>query len=105
MNVTPNEKSKQVIENYQRDEKMMILIYAQWCMNHGIDAWELYTEAYPEQKANDALQEALELTVPQNEAMEIADETLLQALQLFGNEDLAFAVQKKMEQRKGEHSN
>lgn len=80
---------EQIIEKYQNDEKMMILIFAQWCINHELDPVELYQMAYPGQMKNHALEEAMELTVPKNEAEDISNETVLNVLQLFGNDDLA----------------
>ncbi|MBP2079372.1 hypothetical protein J2Z64_003670 [Oceanobacillus polygoni] len=94
-----NEKEKQVIENYQNDEKMMILIYSQWCINNGLDPVELYEKAYPGQLKNNALKEVMEETVPAKESAEIADQTVLNVLQLFGNDDLAFIVQEHIEKR------
>src|SRR5690625_1169835 len=46
---------ERVIENYQKDEQMMILIFAQWCVNNEVDANELYKRAYPEQASNQLL--------------------------------------------------
>lgn len=90
------EMQDQIIQNYQRDEHMMILVFAQWCVNHDLDPAELYMRAYPQQGANHALQHAIDLTVPKHEAGEIADETLLGVLSLFGNEDLAFVVNEEI---------
>ncbi len=86
------ELEEKIIQHYQGEEKMMILVFAQWCINHDLDPKEIYFRAYPNQTANDALIEALDLTVPKEEAGEIADETLLGVLSLFGNDDLAFVV-------------
>lgn len=88
---------QQIIENYQNDEKMMILVYAQWCINNNLDPITLYEEAYPNQLKNSALTEALELTVAKEESELIANETLLQILQVYGNDDLAFIVQEKID--------
>ncbi|PAV30635.1 hypothetical protein CIL05_05910 [Virgibacillus profundi] len=93
------EMEKQVIENYQNDERMMVLIYAQWCINNDLDPTTLYEKAYPGQSKNDTLTEALELTVPKKESDEIPDQTVLHVLQLFGNDDLAFVVQEMIENR------
>ncbi|MFN7250300.1 MAG: hypothetical protein ACK4M9_05840 [Anaerobacillus sp.] len=79
-----------VVENYQRDEEMMILIFAQWCINHDLNPVEIYERAYPQQKANDALKNAMENTVPKEESNYIPTETLLAVLSMFGNEELAF---------------
>lgn len=99
MKLDKKELEQRVIENYQNDEKMMILIYAQWCINHDLDPKEMYEKAYPNQMKNDALTEALELTVSKQEADEIDDQTLLNVLQLFGNDDLAFIVQEEIMKR------
>src|SRR5699024_11275947 len=56
-----------------------------------------YTRAYPDQIKNNALREALELTVTKEESEHIPDETVLQVLQVFGNDDLAFIVQRSEE--------
>ncbi|AZB43133.1 hypothetical protein CEF21_12915 [Bacillus sp. FJAT-42376] len=90
----------QIIQTYQKDEKMMILVFAQWCINHDIDPEQLYLTAYPQQESNQALKEALELTVSKEEAGFIPDDTLLGVLSMFGNEDLAFAVTEEISKRK-----
>lgn len=46
---------KQLAEAYERDENMMILVFAQWCVNHDLDPMELYAKAYPQQKLNESL--------------------------------------------------
>ncbi|MBB6445282.1 hypothetical protein [Bacillus benzoevorans] len=89
-----------IIANYQRDEKMMILVFAQWCINRDLNPEEVYLRAYPAQSKNPALKEAIELTVPKEEAGEIRNETLLGVLSLFGNDDLAFVVSEEMQKRK-----
>lgn len=86
------ETEELIIQNYQRDEQVMILVFAQWCVNHELDPVELYKRAYPQQDANVALRQAIELTVSRDESDYIASETLLNVLSLFGNEDLAFIV-------------
>lgn len=93
------ELEEQVIQNYQRDEGMMILIFAQWCVNHGLDAQEVYRKAYPNQRDNPLLQQMIELSVPIEESEEIPDATLLGVLSLFGNDDLAFVVSEEIEKR------
>lgn len=90
---------EQMIENYKREEHMMILVFAQWCINHDLDPAALYHSAYPDQPNNAALQQALDLTVPKDEAGEVADATLLGILSLFGNEELAFVVTQEIEKR------
>ncbi len=88
-----------MIESYQKDERMMILIFSQWCINNGLDPEKLYVEAYPHQEKNNTMTEVLELTVPAHESEEIPDQTVLNVLQLFGNDDLAFVVQEYIEKQ------
>ena len=94
------ELEEKIIQHYQGEEKMMILIFAQWCINHALDPEELYLLAYPNQSANIALKEAMELVVPKEESGEIADETLLGVLSLFGNDELAFIVTEEIKKMK-----
>ncbi|TKI58812.1 hypothetical protein E8L90_27350 [Brevibacillus antibioticus] len=88
----------QVIQAYQRDEGMMILVFAQWCVNHGLDARELYRRAYPAQGENTLLAQMLDNTVPKEEAEDIPDATLLAVLSMFGNDDLAFVVSETIDE-------
>jgi hypothetical protein len=90
---------QKIIQNYQKDEQMMILVFAQWCVNHNLDPQTLYVKAYPDQAKNPALQQSIDLTVPKVESEEIADQTLLGVLSLFGNDDLAFVVNEEIEKR------
>ncbi|ACT01937.1 hypothetical protein [Paenibacillus sp. JDR-2] len=88
-----------IIERYKQDEDTMILVFAQWCVNHGLDAVELYSRAYPQQGGNPRLLEAIPLTAPKEEAGDIDDATVLQVLSLFGNEELAFVVSEEIDRR------
>ncbi|GGG79533.1 hypothetical protein [Paenibacillus radicis (ex Gao et al. 2016)] len=94
-----NERDQFIIDAYRRDEQTMILVFAQWCVNHGLEAAELYARAYPRQPDNAALQEALALTAPREEAGDIDDDTVLQVLSLFDNEELAFIVTEEISAR------
>ncbi|MBN3526908.1 hypothetical protein [Paenibacillus apiarius] len=94
------EIEEQIIQNYQQDEQMMILVFAQWCINHDLDPAELYHRAYPKQGDNRKLQEAIALTVAKEEAGDIPGDTLLGVLSLFGNEDLAFVVTEEIDKLK-----
>ena len=89
------DREKFIIEQYQNDEEMMILIFAQWCVNHNIDAISLYKKAYPGQLENKALLKAVEKTVPKEKSEPISVEIVQQILQIFGNDDLAFEIQKE----------
>ncbi|WP_216829594.1 hypothetical protein [Alkalihalobacterium elongatum] len=90
---------EQIIQNFQQDEQMMVLVFAQWCINHDLYPEELYLRAYPNQLSNPALQQALSLTVSKEEAGPIPDNTVLGVLSLFGNDDLAFIVAEEIAKR------
>ena len=90
---------EQVIQSYRQDEDMMILVFAQWCINNNLDPEELYNEAYPHQEHNERLIKVLELTVSKEEAGDILDETVLGVLSLFGNDDLAYVVTEAITKR------
>ncbi|MBH0231407.1 hypothetical protein [Halobacillus yeomjeoni] len=92
-------REEEVIKNYQKGEKMMILLFAQWCINHELDPVDIYKEAYPHQGENKELIDALELTVTKEESDPIDSETLLEALSLYGNDDLAFVVSEYISQK------
>ncbi len=93
------ETQEKIVEVYRQEEDMMILVYAQWCINNDLDPVELYSKAYPEQVANERLARGLELTVPKEEAGDITDDTLLGVLTMFGNEDLGMVVAEAIELR------
>ena len=88
----PRHQDDYVIERYLQDEKTMILLFAQWCVNNDLDPLELYEKAYPDQPKNKALVEALNHTVDKGEAGSIAKESVISLLEMFGNVDLAFQV-------------
>jgi len=90
--VAKKDLKEKVIQRYQNDEKMMVLVFAQWCVNHGLDPEELYRRAYPRQEKNLLLKKAIERTLPKEEAGDISNDTVLNVLSLFGNGDLAFVV-------------
>ena len=87
---------EQVIAKYKHDEKVMIQLFVQWCINHKVDPNELYARAYPEQQKNLSLQEVLK-EMDGAEVMEIGNETMLDVLQLFGNFDLAFILSEEID--------
>ena len=87
-----------VISQYQEDENVMIQLFASWCANHQLDALTLYTQAYPEQEKNVLLEKAVEEM--DKDSLSVETETLLNVLQLFGNEDLAFVVSEEADKLK-----
>lgn len=89
-----------IINSYKEDEQMMILVFAQWCVNHDLDPIETYHLAYPGQSSNYELKQAVALTVSKEEAGDISDDTLLGVLSMFGNDDLSFVVTELIQKRK-----
>lgn len=88
---------QKVTEIYKQDTNAMVLVFAQWCINHGLDPVSVYEEAYPEQTIPVELKSMLALTVPKEEAGDIALEMLMNVLLAFDNERLAAVVQQKAE--------
>ncbi|MDC3425173.1 hypothetical protein NC797_11730 [Aquibacillus sp. 3ASR75-11] len=93
------EKEQYILDNYKKDENTMILVFSQWCVNNDLDPRELYKQAYPDQGKNQQLGEAFELTIPKNESDEIPVQTVLDVLQLFENDHLAFVVAEEYEKK------
>lgn len=84
-----------IIKKYQQDEETMVRVFAQWCINHKIDPLALYAAAYPHQPQNELLKDTVEETEPFE--FDVGGDVLLEVLQSFGNDDLAFEVAKEME--------
>ena len=80
-----------IIQKYQEDEQVMIQLFVQWCQNHKIDPFALYQKAYPSQGPNEAIKTIIDSNEPIME-LDIDSGTLIEVLQLFGNDDLAFVV-------------
>ncbi len=87
---------EQVIQKYQEDEQLMIRLFVQWCTNHQLDPQALYKRAYPNQQVNVAMQNIIEQADAEDD-INIDNETMLDVLQLFGNDDLAFIVADEIE--------
>lgn len=81
----------QIIQKYKEDETLMVRLFVQWCANHDLDPQLLYKKAYPDQAANTVLKEVME-DDDGFEELHIDNETMLDVLQMFGNEDLAFVL-------------
>ncbi|WP_152396558.1 hypothetical protein [Paenibacillus guangzhouensis] len=86
------EMERQMVEQFERDERMMILVFAQWCINHDLDPVALYTRAYPQQADNVELREALKIAVPKEEAGPIGEHIVLGMLAAYNNDELAAVV-------------
>ena len=88
--------NEQIIQKYKDDETLMVRLFVQWCANHKLDPHALYKKAYPQQGTNPALTQVIK----DDEGFEdlyIDNETMLDVLQLFGNDDLAFVVSDEMQ--------
>ncbi|MET0787345.1 MAG: hypothetical protein ABWY25_11640 [Paenisporosarcina sp.] len=83
-----------IIQKYQEDEQIMIQLFVQWCQNHELNPYTLYQKAYPSQAVN----EAMKVVIDTNEHLDldIDSSTLIEVLQLFGNDDLAFVVSEEV---------
>ncbi len=84
-----------IIKKYQQDEATMIQLFVTWSLQNELDPVQLYQRAYPAQSKNEALVRAVEEADPTE--FEISNETLLDVLQLFGNDDLAFVASEEIE--------
>ncbi|MBE1554291.1 hypothetical protein [Sporosarcina limicola] len=82
---------EQVIQKYQEDEQLMIRLFVQWCKNNQLNPIELYSRAYPEQLENLTMKKVMEDAEFEDE-IDIDNEMMLDVLQLFGNDDLAFVL-------------
>ncbi|VDG97000.1 Uncharacterised protein [Lysinibacillus sphaericus] len=90
---------QQVIQKYKEDETLMVRLFVQWCANHDLDPQTLYQKAYPAQPLNVLLKEVLESDDGFDE-LHINNETMLDVLQMFGNDDLAFVVADEIQRLK-----
>ena len=82
---------EQVIQKYKDDETVMVRLFVQWCSNNNLDPFRLYRIAYPAQEVNSLLQEVIESDDGFDD-LNIDNEMMLDVLQMFGNDDLAFVV-------------
>lgn len=90
-----SEMMQRVIEQYQQDEGTMIRLFVKWCLANDLDPNAVYAAAYPEQQRNAALADAIK--EDDGEPVEIGSSTMIELLQLFGNDDLAIAVSTEAE--------
>ena len=93
-------RDEYIIKKYQQDENTMIRLFVHWCFNHQLDPLALYTRAYPQQPKNEALLLAAEEAKADPEEIEVGTATMLEVLQIFGNDDLAFVVAEEAEKSK-----
>lgn len=89
-------REEYIIKKYQQDENTMIQLFVHWCEARHLDPIALYQQAYPQQGKNPALLLAVEEAAAEPEEIEVGDGTMLEILQMFGNDDLAFAVSEEI---------
>ncbi|MGE6368150.1 hypothetical protein ACQKDB_03380 [Planococcus kocurii] len=88
-------RDEYIIKKYQQDEQIMVQIFVQWCINYQLNPAELYQRAYPQQLQSSVLTAAIDQA--DGEELDLSHETLLDVLQMFGNDDLAFVVSEEIE--------
>ncbi|MDN7228940.1 hypothetical protein QWY15_16835 [Planococcus sp. N064] len=93
-------RDEYIIKKYQQDEDTMIRLFVHWCLNHDLDPVALYTRAYPHQPTNEALLNVVKETKTDPAEIEVGTATMLEVLQIFGNDDLAFVVAEEAEKSK-----
>lgn len=89
-------REEYIIKKYQQDENTMIQLFVHWCTTRQLDPVELYQKAYPHQGKNPALLLAIDEIAAEPNDIEVGDDTMLEILQLFGNDDLAFIVSEEI---------
>lgn len=82
---------EQIIKKYEDDERTMIHLFIEWCRQHQLDAHEVYHQAYPDQAENPVMAEII-ADIAEQAPIKIPTNTLLEVLQVFGNDELAFVV-------------
>lgn len=86
-----------IIQKYQDEERTMVHLFIEWCRNHDYDPHKIYHRAYPEQAKNPILTEILQ-ELDDQKPIHIPNRTLLEILQMFGNDELAFVITDLIEQ-------
>lgn len=80
-----------IIKKYQDEERTMVHLFIEWCREHEQNPQTVYQIAYPEQGENPIIKELVE-ELSEHEPLHIPTQSLLEVLQLFGNDELAFVI-------------
>lgn len=88
-----------IIQKYQDEEKTMVHLFVEWCRAHEYDPHTIYHTAYPEQGENPILSEIYK-ELQDQKPLHIQTDTLLNVLQIFGNDELAFVITELIEKYK-----
>lgn len=86
-----------IIKKYQDEERTMVHLFIEWCREHQHNPHIVYQLAYPNQPENPIISELM-AELNDQEPLHIPNDTLLEVLQLFGNDDLAFVIAELIEQ-------
>lgn len=89
-------REEYIIKKYQQDENTMIHLFVHWCAARQLEPVALYQKAYPHQEKNPALLLAIEELATEPDGIEVGDSTMLEILQIFGNDDLAFVISEEI---------
>lgn len=87
-----------IIKKYQDEERMMVHLFIEWCCENKLDPHTIYQLAYPNQEKNPVITELMENLTDQ-QPLHIPNETLLDILQVFGNDELAFVIADLLESK------
>jgi len=98
MRMNRTEREQFIIDNYQAGEDEMIALFVEWCHNHDFDPLKMYREAYAEQELPERL---VEINKQRRDVGEIETALLLEVLQMYGNDTLAFVVSNYAEKIEG----
>lgn len=85
-----------IIKKYQDEERTMVHLFIEWCRENEHDPHAVYQLAYPEQVENPMIKELIE-EIGEQEPLHIPNHTLLEVLQMFGNDELAFVITELIE--------
>lgn len=85
-----------IIQKYQDEERTMVHLFIEWCRENEHDPHAVYHLAYPEQQENAIIIELMK-ELSEQEPLHIPNHTLLEVLQMFGNDELAFVITELIE--------
>ena len=93
---------EQVIQKYQQDEQLMIRLFVQWCANNEVGSPRVIQTCISKATRKCHHEENHRRSRSEDD-IDIDNETMLDVLQLFGNEDLAFIVADEIERLSKKH--
>ncbi len=97
--MNPKQLQEFIIQKYQDEERTMVHFFIEWCREHQHNSHEVYQLAYPNQPENPIISE-LSAELNEQAPLHIPTDTLLEVLQVFGNDELAFVISELIAQAK-----